>query len=337
MSYLIQGRNINLDLNRVVGYRFFGNKLWNAFKFLKIYTEKGFKQEKINKDKLTFYDKWILSKLSKLITAFEKDFENYNFGDATSKIYSFWYDCVCNRYIEALKIILSDKSPFDEETKNNTKNVFLYIFEKALIILHPFTPFLTEELFQRLPARQSTAASICISSYPEKEPYEDEEIEKIEKDIGDLIHEVQSMLQEFKILNSKPKINVSVNDKKLEEIITKEKDVICGLAKASEILMKNKNDNDIKGWLSSVVNERMDVFLDIKDKIDLDNELKRLNKNLADKEKYVNTLKKKIENKDYQKRVKEDIQKEDKDKLAKAETEIKKLKESIENLNKLKK
>ena len=90
-------------------------------------------------------------------------------------------------------------------------------------------------------------------------------------------------------------------------------------------LMKNKNDNDIKGWLSSVVNERMDVFLDIKDKIDLDNELKRLNKNLADKEKYVNTLKKKIENKDYQKRVKEDIQKEDKDKLAKAETEIKKL------------
>ena len=84
----------------------------------------------------------------------------------------------------------------------------------------------------------------------------------------------------------------NINNKKLEEIITKEKDVICGLAKASEILMKNKNDNDIKGWLSSVVNERMDVFLDIKDKIDLDNELKRLNKNLADKEKYVNTLKK---------------------------------------------
>ena len=57
--------------------------------------------------------------------------------------------------------------------------------------------------------------------------------------------------------------------------------------------------NDIKGWLSSVINERMDVFLDIKDKIDLENELKRLNKNLADKEKYVNGLKSKIGNKDY--------------------------------------
>ena len=337
MSYLIQGRNINLDLNRVVGYRFFGNKLWNAFKFLKIYTEKGFKQEKINPDKLTFYDKWILSKLSKLIIAFQKDFEVYNFGDATSKIYSFWYDCVFNRYIEALKIILSDKSSYDEETKNNTKNVFLYIFEKALIILHPLTPFLTEELFQRLPARISQAKSISIASFPENEPYEDNEIEKMEKDISDLIHEVLSMLQEFKLLNSKPRINISTNDKKLEEIINKEKEVICGLSKASEIWMKNKDDNEIKGWLSSVINERMDVFLDIKDKIDLENELKRLNKNLADKEKYVKGLKSKIENKDYQKRVKEEIQKEDKGKLDKAETEIKKLKENIDNLNKLKK
>jgi valyl-tRNA synthetase len=64
MSYLVQGRNINLDLSRVVGYRYFGNKLWIAFKFLKIYLEKDFKYQKIIKEKLTFFDKWILSKLS---------------------------------------------------------------------------------------------------------------------------------------------------------------------------------------------------------------------------------------------------------------------------------
>jgi valyl-tRNA synthetase len=145
------------------------------------------------------------------------------------------------------------------------------------------------------------------------------------------------MLQEFKLLNSKPKINIATNDKKLEEIIKQEKEVICGLAKAGEVFLKNKDDKDIKEWLSSVVNERIDVFLDIKDKIDLDNELKRLNKNLADKEKYVNGLRTKIENKDYQKRVKEEIKKEDKDKLDKTETEIIKLKESIDKLNKLKK
>ena len=76
------------------------------------------------------------------------------------------YDYVCSVYIEALKGILSDKSPFDEETKNNTKNIFLYIFECGLIALHPLTPFLTEELFQRLPARNIKAPSFCVSEFP---------------------------------------------------------------------------------------------------------------------------------------------------------------------------
>ena len=337
MSYLIQGRNINLDVNRVVGYRFFGNKLWNAFKFLKIYTEKGFKHEKIKKDKLTLLDKWILSKLSSLIKGYQKDFDLYNFGDATSKIYYFWYDCVCNRYIEALKLILSDKSSYSEEIKNNTRNVFLYIFECGLIILHPLTPFLTEELFQRLPARNSNAASICIAEFPKDEGYEDPEVEKYAQDIFDLSHGVQSVLQLFQILNSKPNLNISTTDKKLEEIIKEELEVVNGFCKASEVLLKPKDDKDIQGWIHNVINDRIDVFLDIKDKINIENELARLNKNLADKEKYAAGIRKKIENKDYQKNVKIEIQNEDKAKLESAETEIKKNKESIENLNKLKK
>ena len=236
-----------------------------------------------------------------------------------------------------MKSILSDKSPYDEETKNNTKNVFLYIFECGLIILHPLTPFLTEELFQRLPTRNSKAPSICVSEYPKDEGYEDPSVENKAQDILDLTHGVLSVLSQFQILNSKPKINISTTDKDLEKIIEEEKEVVNGLARCSEISLKKKDDKSIEGWLSNVINERIDVFLDIKDKINLDNELKRLNKNLAEKEKYVLNLKKKVENPDYQKRVKEDVQKEDKDKLTKAETEIVKIKESIEKLHKLKK
>ena len=337
MSYLIQGRNINLDLNRVVGYRFFGNKVWNAFKFLKIYTEKGFKFDKIKKDKLTLYDKWILSKLSKLIDGYQKDFESYNFGDATSKIYSFLYDCVFNVYIEALKLILSDKSSYDEETKNNTKNVFLYVFECSLIILHPLTPFLTEELFQRLPARSSKAPSICVAEFPVNEGYENPEVEKYVEDISDIAHGVKSVLQNFQILKAKPNINIVTTDKELEKTIEAEKEVVKGLSSAGDVLLKPKDDKGIEGWIKHVINNRIDVFLDIKDKIDLDKELARLNKMLANKEKYVTDIKKKMEKKDYKTRVKEEIQKEDQKKLEGAETEIKKIKESIDDLNKLKK
>ena len=337
MSYLIQGRNINLDVNRVVGYRFFGNKIWNAFKFLRIYTEKGFKLDKIKKEKLTFYDKWILSKLSKLIVGYQKDFELYNFGDATRKIYSFLYDCVFNVYIEALKLILSDKSSYDEETKNNTKNVYLYVFESSLIIFHPLTPFLTEELFQRLPAKNSKAPSICVAEFPTDEGYDYPEVEKYEEDISNIAHGVKSVLQNFQILNSKPKINISTTDKQLEKIIEEEKEVVKGLSTASEVYLKPKDDKEIEGWINNVINNRIDVFLDIKDKINLDNELARLNKKLAEKEKYILGIQKKMENKDYKTRVKEEVQKEDQRKLENAETEIKKMKESIENLNKLKK
>lgn len=196
-----------------------------------------------------------------------------------------------------------------KKLKNNTKNVFLYIFECGLIILHPLTPFLTEELFQRLPAKNSSAKSICISEFPKDEEYEDSEVEKYAQDIFDLTHGVQSVLQQFQILNSKPRVNISTTDKKLEELIQKELEVIKGFSKASEILLKKKDDNEIKGWISNVINDRIDVFLDIRDKINLDNELARLNKNLAAKEKYVLNIKKKIQNKDYQKNVKQEIQK----------------------------
>ena len=337
MSYLIQGRNINLDLNRVVGYRFFGNKLWNAFLFLKTHLEKGFKQEKIKQEKLTLLDKWILNKLSKLIKAFDKDFDNYNFGDATSQVYSFWYDCVCSKYIEGLKSILSDNSIYDEETKNNTKNVFLYIFECGLIILHPLTPFITEELFQRLPFRNSKAPSICISEFPIDEGYENQDIDNNAEIIFKIIHGASSVLSQFQITKFKPKMNISSTDKNIVKIISEEKEVIKGLAKVSEISFKQKNDKELESWLSNVINEKIDIQLDIKDKIDLDKELGRLNKNLSEKEKYILNLKKKIENKDYKTRVNENVQKEDREKLEKAEIEMQKIKDNIANLNKLKK
>ena len=132
-------------------------------------------------------------------------------------------------------------------------------------------------------------------------------------------------------------MNISSNDENIVKIISEEKEVIKGLAKVSEISFKQKNDKELENWLSNVINEKIDIQLDIKDKIDLDKELGRLNKNLSEKEKYILNLKKKIENKDYKTRVNENVQKEDREKLEKAEIEMQKIKDNIANLNKLKK
>ena len=115
------------------------------------------------------------------IQSFDKNFAEYNFGEATNKIYSFWYYNICDVYIEALKCILSDNSTYPADVKNNTKNVFLYCVEQALIILSPLTPFITEELFQRLPYRNSKAESICQAEFPSDVSYIDDSVEIIQR------------------------------------------------------------------------------------------------------------------------------------------------------------
>ena len=338
MSYLIQGRNINLDVKRVVGYRLFGNKLWNVYKFLKIYTKDNFKFEKINKDELTFMDKWILNKLSKTIITYEKDFENYNFGDATNVIYSFWY-LICDVYIEALKCILSDKnSPFSDNIKNNTKNVFLFVLENALILLHPLMPFITEELFQRLPFKNNNVESICIAKFPTETSFVDEKVENLGEEIIKIIHGVNSVLSQFQINKYKPKIGIFTSNEEIKKLLKSEIKVFCSLCNAEEInIIENKNDEKIKGWLSNVIHSDLDLFLDIKDKIDIEKEIKRLQKLLDEKNKYEDNLNKKMARKDYIEKVPENIRNEEKDKLEKCKIEKVKILESINNLNVLKK
>ena len=338
MSYLIQGRNINLDISRVVSYRFFGNKLWNANKFLHIYTAKNFTPAPIDKSKLTFFDKWILNKLSRTIQSFDKNFSEYNFGEATNKIYSFWYYNICDVYIEVLKCILSENSPYPEDVKNNTKNVFLYCIEQALIILSPLTPFITEELFQRLPHRVSKAESIIEAEFPTDISYIDDAIDKQGDNILEITHGILSVLTQFKIPNSKPKIGVYSTEKEIVDIVKAEPNVIAILARASSVIgTMDKGDKAIQGWLSNVINSHIDVFLDIKDKIDINKEIERLNGNMAEKKKYETGIRNKMGKPGYMEKVPENIRKEDKEKLDKILIEISKIQESIDNLNKLKK
>ena len=336
MSYLIQGRNINLDVNRIVGYRFFGNKLWNAFKFLQIYTKDKFNDANINLKELTFMDKWILNRLSRTIKEFENCFDNYNFGEATKSIYHFWYDDICNVYIEALKCLLSEKnSPVDDNVKNNIKNVFLYVLENGLILLHPLMPFITEELFQRLPFKKNKVESISIAEFPKDLSYIDDEIEKYVQEVLSITHGFKSILSQFQI-KAKPKSAVYTNDEKLKDILIKEKEVIATLANVNDIsIVNNINDDKTKGWLSNVISSNLDIFLDIKDQINIDKEIERLKKNFTEKNKYADGINKKMQKKDYLK-APENIRKEDQEKLDNCKIEIKKIEENIQKLEKLK-
>ena len=351
MSYMIQGRNINLNIDRVLGYRGFGNKIWNAVNFFMKFGIAGtnfkpdLKQVNPNNSKLTFIDRWILNKLSKITLNFDKSFENYDFGSAVEGIYQFWKSQLCDVYIEAIKPIFKSS---DEEQKELTRNILYYILDNALRILHPITPFVTEELYQRLHfdvliktdpnADPEGIKSICIAEFPTDISFIDEEIEKLGKLVEDIAHSILGISKQFtaKQKEKKPKHQIIFlsENKYIQDFISKESLLISTLSKVQSIstVSSIKELNESQN-LRVMYDDSTDYFINLTE-FNLDNKLesKRLESELNDRDKLRKDLVEKMSVKDYETKVNEQIKTSNKEKIEKIEKEISKLQENLKKI-----
>lgn len=173
LAYMTQGGDINLDVGRVIGYRNFGNKLWNATRFAMsnlgtdfAFSKRGLEEAIAGGAPL---DLWVLSRLNKTCEAINEAFETYRMGDAVSIAYKFWMSELCGVYLEGLKPIMRGA---DEKAKTASKMVLYECLSSGLRMLHPMMPFVTEELFQRLPG-PNTSESIMIARFPTYDPARD--------------------------------------------------------------------------------------------------------------------------------------------------------------------
>jgi len=158
------GRDIKFDLNRIEGYRNFCNKLWNATRFVLMNTEDKNIAKQIDKRKLTLADRWILSKQQGVIGLTHKHLENYRFDLAAQVLYEFAWHEFCDWYVELCKPVLF-KDDIEENIKQNSRRVLLEVLETLLRLLHPITPFLTEEIWQPI-AKQLEIPGDTISLQP---------------------------------------------------------------------------------------------------------------------------------------------------------------------------
>uniref|UniRef100_A0A673LM86 valine--tRNA ligase n=1 Tax=Sinocyclocheilus rhinocerous TaxID=307959 RepID=A0A673LM86_9TELE len=163
-AYTSQGRDINLDVNRILGYRHFCNKLWNAVKFAMRTLGEGFLcgSESVS-------DRWILSRLSAAVALCDSGFQAYDFPAITTAIYNFWLYELCDIYLESVKPVLSRTDSEGQKQADICRQTLYTCLEVGLRLLSPLMPFVTEELFQRLPRRlaQDSTSSICVTPYPE--------------------------------------------------------------------------------------------------------------------------------------------------------------------------
>ncbi|XP_058116915.1 valine--tRNA ligase [Anopheles ziemanni] len=202
-AYMTQARDINLDILRVQGYRFFCNKLWNATKFALMYfqgTEKYDVTTTLDGTESNI-DRWILSRLAGCVEISNRGFEKYEFALATNACYNFWLYDLCDVYLECLKSVFQSGS---EQSKASARRTLYTCLNLGLKLLSPFMPFITEELYQRLPRGDTTTVpSICVAPYPEPATtaWKDDVLEKGFEFVQKTARDIRSARSDYNIPN----------------------------------------------------------------------------------------------------------------------------------------
>jgi valyl-tRNA synthetase len=174
------GRDIPLNRDQIAGYRAFGNKLWNATRFaLSRIPADARVRTAIDLEGLAAPERWILSRLSRVAAEVDARFETFRFDEGCNRLYHFFWGDFCDWYIELSKPALMTAEPAGEAPRPRVGDVLLTVLDRALRLLHPVMPFLTEELWQRLPGHEAIAAeTIALAPYPRREEgWEDDAVE----------------------------------------------------------------------------------------------------------------------------------------------------------------
>ena len=264
------GNDMRFYWERVEESRNFANKVWNASRFIMMNLDKA-EDKKVSLDELTPADKWILSKLNTLAEDVTENMENFDLGVAVGKIYDFIWEEFCDWYIEMVKPRLYN----DADT---TKAAALYTLKTVLIeslkLLHPYMPFITEEIFCNL---QDDEESIMISEWPVyKEEYNFPVEENAIETIKEAVRGIRNMRTSMNVAPSrKAKVYVVSQDAALREIFENGKVFFASLGYASEVIIQDGKDG-IDSDAVSVVIPNGTIYMPFAELVDIAKEIERL-------------------------------------------------------------
>jgi len=161
-----QGRDINLDVKAMESFQHFANKIWNAARFSLMHLEKRETDRSLDKDLLTLQDQWILTGLAHTVETVTRALEAYDYNQAARALYDFFWNQFCDWYLESIKPILYDSS--NPALVQNTLQVLLNVLDTSLRLMHPFMPFITEEIWEKLPL-DSPEEALIVARWPQSE------------------------------------------------------------------------------------------------------------------------------------------------------------------------
>ena len=315
------GNDMRFYVEKCEAMRNFCNKLWNASRFvmMNLTIDKNELPEK-----LEIEDRWILSKLNDLTREVSENMDSFELGVAAGKIYDFIWDSYCDWYIELTKPRLNGE---DEEARLSAQKVLLYVLTEILKLIHPFIPFITEEIWQSLP-HEGTA--LMLERYPSfSESLSFPEDEQNFEMVMNAIRAVRARRSEMNVPPSRKAHLIIVTDKKaaFEAGVS----YICKLAYASEVSVRDAAPENTEGMVS-VVTDNARMFMPMAELVDLEKERARIQKELANAEKQLAGQIAKLSNQNFVTRAPEAVVNAEREKQAKLEALIENLKISLEQL-----
>ena len=316
------GNDMRFMEEKVKASRNFANKVWNASRFIMMNLPDDFKADKLP-DNLNIEDKWIISKFNTLAKVVNDNLERFELGVAVQNLYDFIWDIYCDWYIELTKPRIAAGG----ETALTAQTVLVWVMKGMLKLLHPFMPYITEEIWQAL---VNDGTAIMLNDFPvydEALSFNNDEV-KFEK----IIEAIKGIRATRNDMNVPPSVKAKVYIETAEQDIFKSGIMFFErLASASEVDIADKWD--IQDSVT-VVTDCARIFIPLSDIIDTEKEMARLNKEKKAVQKDLDFLNGKLNNQGFLAKAPEKLIEAEKAKLAKAQEKMAKIEESIAALNK---
>jgi len=325
ISITSQGQDVFLSKERFEQGRNFANKVWNASRFIMMnLDEQNIKVdlcEYFRKEDLSMVNRWILSRFYSILKETDKNLDKYRFNEAANALYGFFWHEFCDWYLELIK----------SDIKERQNQVVMYkVLEKFLRALHPFMPFITEEIWQRLPHE---GESIMIQPLPHvQEQMIDKRTEKEAQFIFNVITQIRNLRSSLEIKpEQKVKVSVYPHAKPKHKFIKENEALIINLAKLEELDLLDSGKRPA-ATISAVV-EDVDVYLHFSGLLDLDAEQHKIKGKISNLEKIIKSKDSMLGNPDFIKRAPKEIVEKEKENKAKFADELKRIERMLHELH----
>ena len=321
------GNDMRYSEEKVKAARNFANKLWNASRYVLMSLPEGSKNELPDLSKLEIADKWVLCKLNSLIAEVTENLEKYEMGLAVHKVYDYIWDTYCDWYIELTKARLYAEEP---ERKDTAMKVLVYVLDQVLRLLHPFMPFITEEIWQSIPHEGD---SLMLAEWP---VYKEELNFKADKD------QMESVMEAIRaIRNRRAEMNVPPSKKAALYVLAAKPQIFAEgegflqrLAYADAVSLLEKEPENLDGMVT-ITTADAKLYIPMGQLVDVAKELDRIGKELEKNKKFLASLEAKLTNEKFVGRAPEAVVNAEREKAAKTRDLIASLEQSYAAMQKM--